>query len=288
MMSEERVSDPSSANRAGFNRTTAQGEWRRRISRAEQLERENSSAAEMLRFYSVVARFQQEVFSGWGRLLRSEEHVSQLIASPLTPEMASQFLPFVELVERQGPTSLKEAAQKIRSASPESHLQMLNAFWDGGESSSLPPGPADFFARAFLQPYAASIRSKTTLQSSGPAPFSCPLCKRKPGLSVLRPLGDGGQRSLICSFCLAEWGFRRIVCPGCGEENHAKLPVYTAEEFKHVRVEACDSCRIYIKNVDMTRNGLAEPVVDEIASVSLDVWAQSQGYTKLQANLLQM
>ena len=123
---------------------------------------------------------------------------------------------------------------------------------------------------------------------SGPAPYLCPLCKRKPGGGVLRPLGDGGQRSLVCSFCLAEWEFRRIVCPGCGEENHAKLPVYTADEQKHVRVEACDSCRIYIKTVDMTKNGLAEPVVDEIASVPLDIWAQKQGYTKLQPNLMQL
>jgi FdhE protein len=101
-------------------------------------------------------------------------------------------------------------------------------------------------------------------------------------------LGDGGQRSLVCSFCLAEWEFRRIVCPGCGEENHAKLPVYTAEELKHVRVEGCDSCRSYIKTVDMTKSGLAEPIVDEMAAIPLDLWAQKQGYTKLQTNLMQL
>jgi FdhE protein len=64
--------------------------------------------------------------------------------------------------------------------------------------------------------------------------------------------------------------------------------VYTAEELQHVRVEACDSCRCYIKTVDMTKSGLAEPVVDEIAALPLDLWAQKQGYTKLQANLLQL
>jgi FdhE protein len=123
---------------------------------------------------------------------------------------------------------------------------------------------------------------------SGPTPYLCPFCKRKPGLGVLRPLGDGGQRSLVCSFCLAEWEFRRIVCPGCGEENPTKLPVYTAEELKHVRVEGCDSCRSYIKTVDMTKSGLAEPIVDEMAAIPLDLWAQKQGYTKLQTNLMQL
>jgi FdhE protein len=165
---------------------------------------------------------------------------------------------------------------------------LLTVFWNGTETGTLPPGPHDFFARAFLQPYAIGIRSQSNMRWSGPVPYLCPFCKRKPGLGVLRPLGDGGQRSLVCSFCLAEWEFRRIVCPGCGEENHAKLPVYTAEELKHVRVEGCDSCRSYIKTVDMTKSGLAEPIVDEMAAIPLDLWAQKQGYTKLQTNLMQL
>jgi FdhE protein len=64
--------------------------------------------------------------------------------------------------------------------------------------------------------------------------------------------------------------------------------VYTAEELKHVRVECCDSCRTYIKTVDMTKMGRAEPVVDEMAAVPLDVWAEQRGYAKLQRNLLQL
>ena len=38
----------------------------------------------------------------------------------------------------------------------------------------------------------------------------------------------------MCSFCLAEWQFRRILCPGCGEEDHAKLPVFTATELAYM------------------------------------------------------
>jgi FdhE protein len=63
--------------------------------------------------------------------------------------------------------------------------------------------------------------------------------------------------------------------------------VYSAEELKHVRVEACDSCRTYIKTVDLTKSGRAEPVVDEMAAIPLDLWAGERGYTKLQPNLLQ-
>jgi formate dehydrogenase maturation protein FdhE len=38
----------------------------------------------------------------------------------------------------------------------------------------------------------------------------------------------------------------------------------------------------------MTKSGLAEPIVDEIAAVPLDLWAQERGYAKLQSNLMQL
>jgi FdhE protein len=117
---------------------------------------------------------------------------------------------------------------------------------------------------------------------------ACPTCGEKPVAAVLRPEGDGAKRFLLCSLCFTEWEFRRLLCPNCGEEDKDKLPVYTAEEFPHIRVEACDTCKVYLKSIDLTKNGLAVPEVDELASVVLDVWATSHGYTKLQVNLFGM
>ena len=282
-------------NRTMSNGNMAQNEWQRRIRRAEELGAQYSFAAEILRFYVAIARFQENFSLELGKSLeRSSPWVgdvasdSKPFARPLPPDLAGRFGPFLSVVEQNGPAPLREAARELRDGGEDSHFQLLTVFWNGSETGALAPGPHDFFARAFLQPYAAGIRSRSNMRWSGPVPYLCPFCKRKPGLGVLRPLGDGGQRSLVCSFCLAEWEFRRIVCPGCGEENYAKLPVYTAEELKHVRVEGCDSCRSYIKTVDMTKSGLAEPIVDEMAAIPLDLWAQKQGYTKLQSNLMQL
>jgi FdhE protein len=265
----------------------AQNEWQRRIARAEKLGSQYRFAAEILRFYAEIARFQKNLYGELGRLGTGVSD-SEPFARPFPPELAGRFRTFLSVVEENGPDPLGQAARKLRDGGDDSHFQLLTAFWDGSETGALQPGPYDFFARAFLQPYAVSVRSRSNLRWTGPTPFLCPFCKRKPVLGVLRPLGDGGQRSLICSFCLAEWEFRRIVCPGCGEENHAKLPVYTAEELKHVRVESCDSCRSYIKTVDLTKSGLGDPIVDEMAAIPLDLWAQKQGYTKLQSNLMQL
>jgi formate dehydrogenase maturation protein FdhE len=38
--------------------------------------------------------------------------------------------------------------------------------------------------------------------------------------------------------------------------------------------------------VDLTINGLAVPLVDEIAAAALDLWAVEHGYQKIELNLM--
>ena len=264
-------------------------EWQRRIDRAEELAARHEPAAELLRFYAAMARFQAELYRGiessaWAGKAASASNPFALL---LDREVAGSFRKFLPVVGRSGPPKLQEAARELGVRDEQSHLELLSAFWEG-DGNAAPSETSDFFARAYLQPFAVGIRTRAKMRWTGPTAFVCPFCKRKPGLGVLRPLGEGSQRWLICSFCLAEWEFRRILCPACGEEDPLKLPVYAAEELQHVRVEACDTCKSYIKTVDLTKSGLGEPVVDEMASVALDLWAQTRGYAKLQVNLLQL
>ena len=145
----------------------------------------------------------------------------------------------------------------------------------------------EFFDRWLLQPlreYQASQADRT----SGAIGPTCPFCHSKPVAGILRGEGDGAKRSLLCSLCATEWEYRRIVCPNCGEEDKEKLPIYHAPEIDHVRIEACDTCRTYIKSVDLTKNGRAVPVVDELATVTLTLWAEDHNYAKLERNLLGM
>jgi FdhE protein len=82
--------------------------------------------------------------------------------------------------------------------------------------------------------------------------------------------------------------YRRLICPNCGEKDKDKLPVYVAAQIDYVRVEACDTCHTYLKSVDLTKDGFAVPVVDEIATVALNLWAEEHGYTKIETNVLGM
>ena len=268
------------------NRPVARTPWQQRIRRAEHLAAKHPFAAEILTFYICAARFQEGLYQRLDRDFRNTRVSLSPTASQEVPELLTSFPSFLNLVEEHGPARLAEVAHSLRGAPPDFRSELLNAV--NSASGEPPSDPEQFLAFAFLQPYAELARSRASLQLEGYAHPLCPFCNRKPVLGVLRPLGDGAQRSLLCGFCLTEWEFRRIICPGCGQQDHAKLPVYTAEAFPYIRVECCDGCRTYIKSIDLTKNGLAEPLVDELASVPLDLWAAERGYAKLHPNLLGM
>ncbi len=259
--------------------------WQRRIHRAQELTEQHPFAAEILGFYIHVARFQDELRLRLSAVLQSSivSADRDLTAAELS-ELSSRFEPFLVMAEAHGPKPLAALSHELRAQGRGAWSELLQAGWTA-HSPSHAPG---ILAQAFLQPYAELLRSLAQLRPIDTSHALCPFCSRKPALGVLRQMGDGGARSMVCSFCLAEWEFRRLVCPGCGEENDKNLAVYTSSDFDCIRVECCDTCKTYIKTIDLTKNGRAEPLVDELASAPLDLWAREHGFAKLQANLLGM
>jgi FdhE protein len=262
------------------NRPVANTAWQQRIRRAEKLAAKHPFAAEILGFYVHTAHFQEGLYQ---RL----EHASPsgAIDELDSAALIASFPAFLSLVEEHGPARLAQVAHDLGSSDPNSWTELFTECWTHIDA---PSDPKEFLVLAFFQPYAELSRSRAPLQLEGYTSLLCPFCNRKPALGVLRQQGDGGRRSLVCGVCLTEWEFRRVICPGCGQEDHAKLPVYTAAELPYIRVECCDNCKTYIKCIDLTKNGLADPLVDELASVPLNLWAQEHGYAKLHPNLLGM
>jgi FdhE protein len=256
--------------------------WQRRIRRAEHLAAKHPFAAEILGFYIHIARFQEGLSQ---RLHRASGSTSVALCDSDVTELVDSFPSFLSLVEERAPASLAQVAHDLRNSDSNSWTDLFAECWTHIDA---PTDPKEFLVLAFFQPYAEFVRSQANLQLEGYTSLLCPFCNRKPAVGVLRQQGDGGRRSLLCGFCITEWEFRRVICPGCGQEDHAKLPVYTAETFPHIRVECCDACQTYIKSVDLTKNGLADPLVDELASIPLSLWAQDHGYVKLHPNLLGM
>jgi FdhE protein len=89
------------------------------------------------------------------------------------------------------------------------------------------------------------------------------------------------SRHASCGLCFTEWAFERIVCPSCGERRFDALPVYTAEQITGVRIDGCDSCGVYLKTIDASKDGTSVPEVDDLATLTLDLWACEHGYQRL-------
>ena len=268
-------------------------EFDARIRRAEYLASQYPFAAEVLRFYSRIAEFQKsfhaEIKKDLGLQLTSQPPGS--LRAPMPSGNAdllfSHLKSFLSLLAQAAPPTLTEAARDISKQDAVSNLALLNAYWDlGGMNDQFIGAFAQFIPRAFTQPLAELLASRTTAPPAVSTVHSCPLCGGQPLLGVLRPEGDGARRRMMCSFCLQEWDFRRIYCPACGEGDEKKLPVYVAEQFPHIRVEACESCKVCMRTIDLATNGNAVPVVDDLAAIPLTLWSQEHGYTRMQPNLL--
>lgn len=265
----------------GRERSAIASRWQRRIERAQELRNRYRYAAEILDFYIRIAGFQNELYGSLRELLPSEpvDRCRPLKDSEVW-ELTSRFGTFLGMAGEHGPEKLRNIIRELQSRGSRFWAELLGQAWQNFSAASA----QELLAAAFLQPCAEFLLLKALEPKRGPAPGLCPFCGRKPGFAILRPLGDGAARSLGCTFCLNEWEFRRILCAGCGEQTEQKLSVFTAGD--NIRVECCDSCRTYIKTIDLTKDGHAEPIVDEMASAPLDLWAQERGYVKLRPNLL--
>jgi FdhE protein len=189
-------------------------------------------------------------------------------------------------VERIAPGPLSGFARELGNGGPSQWKNTLEAFWRSESPSMNLPSAEALISSMFLQPYAEYLAGQISEAPTTGTPQCCPLCGGKPQMGVLRQEGDGAKRSLICELCSTEWNFRRILCPACGEEDVDKMAVYVAEQFPHVRIEACETCRQFITTIDLTKNGNAVPVVDELAAIPLNLWAEENAYTKVRTNLL--
>ncbi len=204
------------------------------------------------------------------------------------------------MIEQIAPVPLAQAAASLAQKGPAGWQRAIENVWHGDsdlaaraddpEAHVRDPSTAAYSDRLlawiFLQPYAEYLADHREIEIVNGTPSTCPLCDCKPIVGVLRSEGDGAKKSLVCMLCAHEWAFRRIYCPACGEEREPQMAYYSAPEIAHVRVDVCDTCHTYLKSVDLTKTGLAVAVVDELATIPLDLWAREHGYQKLQINLL--
>jgi len=255
-------------------------EFERRAARAELLLREAPSAEEPLRFAAGLYRIQ-------GRLARGIEaaHAAESLSGHLEDD-AERFLDQVSMLTRyaaeEGPELLSEEARRRQTDLPSTVQTRLLVYWTGDRSS----GP-DYLARAVLRPYVEVLRSVNVAPNRVHRRGQCPFCGGFPWIGARREGSEmeGAKRMLGCALCGGEWSFGRILCPSCLDEDPHHLPSFQNDKHPTVRIEACETCHRYVKSIDLSQDARPIPEIDDLASLSMDLWAAEQGYARIEPGL---
>ena len=149
-------------------------------------------------------------------------------------------------------------------------------------------GMAPFIMAALQVTYAqrAAALSVRDVPYTEPATI-CPVCASEPVASVLRIGGQSsGHRYLHCGTCCTEWHMVRVKCSHC--ESTEGIHYQTIEGSKDViTAETCDQCGTYRKVINQEKDPLAEPLADDLASLTMDLlMSESTRFQRSSANPL--
>lgn len=243
--------------------------WAARIARAKTLSARHPAAADILGFYAQLAAHQQTLAAKWA-------------GAPWEPALVLPALPAtLEWLVRCGPPGLAGVIS-AQSDAPKDWAVTLDRYL--AEDPFEPQdAPRAFVIETLLQPLAEQCATAASRPQAG-HDNRCPFCQQRPATGVLRDAGHGTRRALVCGLCFTEWAFERIVCPSCGERRFDALPVYTADQVANVRIDGCDSCGVYLKTIDASKDGTSVPEVDDLATLTLDLWAREHGYQRLRTS----
>ena len=277
------------------------GDVAARLARAEQLAgAENQIAAGPLSLLAAVLRLHRA--RAGDDLIRSE---AGLLAAAVEANRAGGRYPLLDLDAAAGPVmaELDLAVHSLSGDVPEPLAAAGHTLtgWSGRERRELveawldDPSLVDpllgFWVRVAASPLLESAATGAAVPSSEQwRGAACPLCGGPAQVSVIaEETGEflgGSPRSLVCGRCAAWWSFPRAVCAVCGEEDPRNLGTYFVEDQRWARVDACETCHGYVKTFDLREAGGRDvvPLVDDVATVTLDLWAGEQGLVRPSAS----
>ena len=240
--------------------------FEQRGARAALLAGQAPAGREPLQFAAALLGMQARLAAAFERLDLSGRLADDV--EELLPHQRSM----IESVAACAPPGLEAEAESRLTDDPTTARTRLLVVWIGDHRN--------YLSRALLQPYAEVLRARKLAPDRIHTRGHCPFCGAPPWIAA-----RNGQRQLGCSLCGLEWTFNRVCCPSCFEDDPARLPIYSSEKHGNVRIEACETCRRYIKSIDLTADARPIPAVDDLVSLSLDLWAAEEGFTRIEPGL---
>jgi FdhE protein len=276
-------------------RRSGPADWAGRLDRIDQIG-VDGAAAEPLRLLAEVLRYQRasvkdpQVVAGVAAVSRAVLPRRLTGSFPLldvgrcADELCRAVLDAVPELSRVSavPAPLRDAGRELSERSWDDRSEIVEAWIENPHFVD----PRDAFwlhtvAAPILEEAAAPVEVPSRSRWSDAV---CPVCGGAPDVSVIgEESGEfmaGSPRYLVCSRCASWWGFARAKCFSCREEDSRRLASYTAEDSEPARIDVCESCGSYIKTFDLRRPGGRDivPLVDDVATMALDLWAHDQGW----------
>jgi FdhE protein len=112
----------------------------------------------------------------------------------------------------------------------------------------------------------------------------CPVCGAWPSFAEVR--GIERSRYFRCGRCGGEWQAHCLFCPYCSITDHEQLVSLIPEKTGPSSIiEACKRCLGYVKTfTTLQRTAPLNVMLEDLASVALDVAAVDQGYRRPQGS----
>ena len=169
------------------------------------------------------------------------------------------------------PAALQPLIQSLRALGRPGREEIARKLLQN-EGSARDVGVSPFIMAALQVSFSlkASLLKASELPSIEP-PTLCPVCASAPTSSVLHIGGPAaGHRYLHCGLCATEWHMVRVKCSCC---ESTKGVAYQSVEGGDAAVlaETCSECGAYRKLVDREKSPLADPLADDLASLTLDL-----------------
>jgi Protein involved in formate dehydrogenase formation len=308
------------------------GPWTARRDRAEVLRERYPFAHGPLALYRALVDVQEPAWSAARLDAPGGADLPGYVAERVVPGV-------IDVSVAAGPEALAELIRaRFAGTAVQARGDMVRRWLDGEEQTPV----ERYLARAATEPVLEALGERAgearprhrldggaralghavghhEIEAAGPAraDLRCPVCGGLPQLAYIAAPVEAlvaGPRSLLCSRCAASWGFPRLTCASCGEQDTAKLTVLAEEgteerslsgstvrglrgrsdangpanapRFPHMRIDACTACSRYLVSIDLGRDPRAVPIVDELAAIPLDLHAVERGFTKVVPNLM--
>jgi formate dehydrogenase maturation protein FdhE len=161
----------------------------------------------------------------------------------------------------------------------EALMETARGFYDSGDPVIIPGSALNMTAVAAgfsLIPYLQAA-CDAILPLPDPDAWQrprCPVCGGRPSFACLAR--ENGARSLLCSRCNAVWRYGRVGCPFCEGAGEQR---YHMSDDRRYRLYLCDSCKRYLKTIDLRETGADVCLpVENLVTVPMDIAARENGF----------